>query len=206
MKNNFFKIVLPIGLLVFATFIIGSGCGSSVPDPAPTVVTCSTTNTPLQALLTALKTTQPETVTFDTQIHEYAFKMAVSGKICSIGYQSQPGIGNTPSYKMEILDNTGVLYSGNLSFDSAQVSYVSITPVSITANTTYIIRRTTLPAVNTINRIGSVVQASVSTAMFPHTTGNMTVTSANFYDVGALPPYGLLNAGMPRIDFAFTPN
>lgn len=205
MKTNLKKVVIPIFLLVTAVLIIGPSCSSPGFSPPP-VDLCPTTDTPLQKSLTAIKASgQAENITFDTEIHSYAFKMSVAGKICSIGYQSQPAITNMVSYKMEILNNSGVIYTENMAFNSSQVSYVAIPPVALLANTVYVIRRTTLPSVNIVNRIGSVV-ANAGTNYFPYTNGNMTITSSQFYDINSSTPTALANKGIPRIDFVFTPD
>ena len=205
MKTNLKKVVLPILLLVTAALIIGPSC-SGPGLPPPLADPCSTIGTPLQNSLTAIKASgQAENITYDTEIHSYAFKMSVAGKICSIGYQSQPAIANMVSYKMEILNNSGVIYTENMAFNSSQVSYVAIPPVALLANTVYVIRRTTLPSVNVVNRIGSVV-ANAGTNYFPYTNGIMTITSSQFYDINSSTPSALANKGIPRIDFAFIPD
>ena len=204
MKTNLKKVVLPILLLVTAALIIGPSCSGGFSPPV--VDTCSTIGTPLQNSLTAIKASgQAENVTYDTEIHSYAFKMSVAGKICSIGYQSNPAHTNMVSYKMEILNNSGVIYTENMAFNSSQVSFVAIPPVALLANTVYVIRRTTLPSVNVVNRIGSVV-ANAGTTYFPYTNGIITITSSQFYDINSSTPSALANKGIPRIDFAFIPD
>ena len=204
MKTNLKKVVLPIFLLVTAVLIIGPSCSGGFSPPV--VDPCSTIDTPLQNSLTAIKASgQAENVTYDTEIHSYAFKMSVAGKICSIGYQSNPAHTNMVSYKMEISNNSGVIYTENMAFNSSQLSFVAIPPVALLANTVYVIRRTTLPSVNVVNRIGSVV-ANAGTNYFPYTNGIITITSSQFYDINSSTPSALANKGIPRIDFAFIPN
>ncbi len=199
MKN---QIKNTIFIFVFGILLIG--CANPNPAPAP-VPACSSTNTIFNQLynnVVGLPGYQ-NTVSFDTEIHEYTFSFSQNKTICSIGYQSQPAIASVP-YKMEIIDNSTntVIYTGNHIFSSANTSYVSITPTSIIANQSYTIRRTMLVANagnNFANIRGRLVNQPGALVSFPQSFGIMTITSANFYQNGG----PLVNRGIPYIDFAY---
>lgn len=199
MKN---QIKNTIFIFVFGILLIG--CANPNPAPAP-VPACSSTNTIFNQLynnVVGLPGYQ-NTVSYDTEIHEYTFSFSQNKTICSIGYQSQPAIASVP-YKMEIIDNSTntVIYTGNHIFSSANTSYVSITPTSIIANQSYTIRRTMLVANagnNFANIRGRLVNQPGALVSFPQSFGIMTITSANFYQNGG----PLVNRGIPYIDFAY---
>lgn len=198
MKNNFKNI-----LTLFITGIIISSCSNgTTPIPVPP---CNATNTIFNQLYTSVVALpgHQNTITFDTEIHEYTFTFSQTKTICSIGYQSQPAIANVP-YLMEIVDvNTNtVIYSGNHVFSSANTSYVAIIPTLIVANQPYTVRRTMLVANagnNFGNIIGRVVNQPGALVSFPQNLGIMTITGANFYQNGG----PLVNRGIPYIDFAY---
>jgi hypothetical protein len=199
MKSTFKNIGL---LIVLGLTMVSCSTGTSTPVP---VSACSSTNTifnQLYANVVALPGHQ-NTVTFDTEIHEYTFTFSQNKTICSIGYQSQPAIAAVP-YKMEIIDNNTntVIYTGNHVFSFANTSYVSITPTPIIANQSYTIRRTMLltnAGNNFANIIGRVVNQPGALVSFPQSFGIMTITGANFYQNGG----PLVNRGIPYIDFAY---
>lgn len=164
---------------------------------------CITTNSDFSQLFTQVSTTAgySETISYDTEIHEYTFELSNPKTICSIGYQSQPGIANTP-YTIEIIDNTSssTIYSGNHVFSSTSTSYVQIGPVNLNANTSYTIRRIQLNWQNQFsNLIGRLTWYNNGTLPFPYISGDMTITSANFYQAGG----PLLEQGIPYIDIVF---
>ncbi len=191
-----------IGLLIVLGLTIASCSTGTTPVPVPA---CSSTNTIFNQLynnVVALPGYQ-NTVTYDTEIHEYTFTFSQTKTICSIGYQSQPAIAAVP-YKMEIIDNNTntVIYTGNHVFSSANTSYVSITPTLIIANQSYTVRRTMLLANagnNFANIIGRVVNQPGALVSFPQSFGIMTITGANFYQNGG----PLVNRGIPYIDFSY---
>jgi len=191
-----------IGLLITLGVTLVSCSTGTTPVPVPA---CSSTNTIFNQLynnVVALPGYQ-NTVTYDTEIHEYTFTFSQTKTICSIGYQSQPAIAAVP-YKMEIIDNNTntVIYSGNHVFSSANTSYVSISPTLIIANQSYTVRRTMLLANagnNFANIIGRVVNQPGALVSFPQSFGIMTITGANFYQNGG----PLVNRGIPYIDFSY---
>jgi hypothetical protein len=159
-----------IGLLIALGVTLVSCSTGTTPVPVPA---CSSTNTIFNQLYTnvvALPGYQ-NTVTYDTEIHEYTFTFSQTKTICSIGYQSQPAIAAVP-YKMEIIDNNTntVIYTGNHVFSSANTSYVSISPTLIIANQSYTVRRTMLltnAGNNFANIIGRVVNQPGALVSFP---------------------------------------
>jgi hypothetical protein len=191
-----------IGLLIALGVTLVSCSTGTTPVPVPA---CSSTNTIFNQLYTnvvALPGYQ-NTVTYDTEIHEYTFTFSQTKTICSIGYQSQPAIAAVP-YKMEIIDNNTntVIYTGNHVFSSANTSYVSISPTLIIANQSYTVRRTMLltnAGNNFANIIGRVVNQPGALVSFPQSFGIMTITGANFYQNGG----PLVNRGIPYIDFSY---
>ncbi|WP_310379748.1 hypothetical protein [Flavobacterium sp.] len=201
MKNNFFKIVLPLGLLVFATFIIGSGCGSSVPDPV--TFTCSTTGTEFQQLYDQVKIANPkfsDITTIDLTTHEYTFYVDTDETICSIGYQGNANLytANIP-YTIEIYNNSAgtLLYSGNHVFGSVSTSYKPITGVALSGGTSYTIKRIANDYLGDIaNTTGRVLSFSAVSTVLPVTFGGLSIKATNFYGKGGPIP----NAGIPYID------
>lgn len=208
MKKIFLKIGLPVALLVVATFIIGPGCGSSVPTPVVTTPPCPTTNTLFQQVFAATAAAHPtfqDNVTMDLLTHEYTFNVNANKTICSIGYQGNATLfaSNLP-YTIEIVDTAtnAVIYTGNHLFNSTATSYVSITPVNLIANQSYTIRRTLPPGGfggNIGNTVGRILSFTAASGGFPASTGGFTITGSNFYGTGG----PAVNFGIPYIDIVF---
>ncbi|WP_310557391.1 hypothetical protein [Flavobacterium sp.] len=192
-----------LGIIALLTLAISSctNPNGTVTFPLPPCTTVNTTFDQLYNNVVALPGYVND-VTYDTEIHEYTFQLSANKTICSVGYQSQPAIANTP-YLIEIVDATNTpIYSGNHVFSSANTSYVSITPTAIIANQSYKMRRTILVANAgnlSSNVIGRLVRQNGALVSFPQNFGIMTITSANFYQNGG----PLLNMGIPYIDIAF---
>jgi hypothetical protein len=189
------------------TFLLGIalvGCSPS-PNPSPTTTAaCNTVNTDFDQLYSSVLASAGHVndIAYEREVHEYTFQLSVNKTICSIGYQSQTAIANTP-YLIEILDPTNTpIYSNSHVFSSVNTSYVSITPTPIIANQSYKIRRTILVA-NAANLssnvIGRLVRQNGALVTFPKNFGIMTITTANFYQNGG----PILNRGIPYIDIAF---
>lgn len=191
------------GIIALVTIAISS-CTNPNGTVTPIATACNNVNTDFDQLYNSVVALPGHLndITFDTEIHEYTFQLSANKTICSIGYQSQPAIANTP-YLIEILDPTNsVIYSNPHVFSSTNTSYVSITPTPIIANQSYKIRRTILLSnANSQfgNIIGRVVRQNGALVSFPKTFGIMTITSANFYQNGG----PLLNRGIPYIDIVF---
>ena len=204
MKTTFKKTIF---LFLFGLLIVSCTPATSPSNPPPSTLACSSANTSFQQLYANVLTIPgySNAVSYDTEVHEYQFKMNANVSICSIGYQSQTAIASVP-YKMEILDASNlVLYSGNLVFSSGSTSYVSITPVPIVAGQIYTMRRTMLlsaAAGNFGNIIGRLVNLPGALTSFPQTFGAMTITSASFYQQAASGS-PLTNRGIPYIDFSY---
>ena len=204
MKTTVKKIAL---LFLFGALILSCTPATSPANPPPSTLACSSANTSFQQLYANMLTIPNylNAVSYDTEVHEYQFKMNANVSICSIGYQSQTAIASVP-YKMEILDASNVvLYSGNLIFSSATTSYVPITPVPIVAGQIYTMRRTMPLAAaggNFGNVIGRLVILPGALTSFPQTFGAMTITGSSFYQqVASGSP--LTNRGVPFIDFSY---
>lgn len=201
LKFNLFK----KATLLFLATVTLLGCNpNGTTNPIPLPPPCNSVNTDFQQLYTNVVNLagHQNTITFDTEIHEYTFQLSVNKTVCSIGYQSQPAIATTP-YLMEIVDASNtVIYSGNHVFSSANTSYVPITPTPLLANQNYTVRRTILlvnAGNNFANIIGRLVNQPGALVSFPQSFGIMTITGANFYQNGG----PLLNRGIPYIDLTF---
>ncbi|OYQ34025.1 hypothetical protein CHU92_12365 [Flavobacterium cyanobacteriorum] len=161
-----------------------------------TANSCVTTNTLFAQAYNSISGN--EQFIMDTYTHEYTFSISQAGTVCSIGYKGETA---TLAYLIEIVDdNNTVLYTGNHTFSNTAISYVSIPPVSLEANTNYTIRRS-IPNNNNGTGVGTVKQGA--TDILPVTEGNITIHQARFYGGGGTnaPNYVLL----PMIDFVFRP-
>lgn len=209
LRRTNFKIVkfdlFKKGLLLFVVTISLLGCNpNGTTNPIPLPPPCTSVNTDFQQLYTNVVNLagHQNTISYDTEIHEYTFQLSANKTVCSIGYQSQPAIAATP-YLMEIVDASNtVIYAGNHVFSSANTSYVPITPTPLLANQNYTVRRTILLANagnNFANLIGRLVNQPGALVSFPQSFGVITITSANFYQNGG----PLVNRGIPYIDLTF---
>jgi hypothetical protein len=197
--KSFYKIISIIFISVF--FI---NCSSD--DQNNGQETCDTGNTNFQQLYTATlagNSAYDDYTNMDLLTHEYTFTIGSSQTVCSIGYQGNANLHATgiPYYKIEIVDNsTGtIIHSGNYDFDDAQTEYFSITPVTLSAGTSYTIKRTVTNDLNDIgNTVGRILRFNGS-APYPLTYGDITITASDFYgDGGPVNDYGI-----PYIDMAF---
>jgi hypothetical protein len=201
--KQFLTIGVPAILLGVAVFVIGPACG---PGPGPTVAaSCDTTNSAFRQLYLNSKNTlsgSTEINSWDLLTHQYSFKVSVSKTICAIGYQGNAAVfaAGVP-YTIEITNSTGtVLFTSNYVFSSTRVDYRSISPLVLTANQTYIIkRRLTNNLSNLANNMGKVLSFNVGN-QFPITVGDLTLTASTFYDAA---PGSLVNLGIPYIDIVF---
>lgn len=145
--------------------------------------------------------------TMDTWTHEYTFSLSQTGTICSIGYKAeyQP----TPIlYLIEILDSeNNVLYSGNHSFSTTMMGYVSIPAVPVVAFEQYTIRRS-IESYDVGMGVGTVLHRSqntgAQTALLPTTQGSIIIHQSRFYGGGGSLDPDLYS--VPMIDFVFKPN
>ncbi len=186
--NKSFIFILITGLSLVS-------CKKDASDPA--VDCASNASRDMEAFFNAIHT-QPEYALYETMdltTHEYYFVPSVDIQICGIGYKSQ---NNSLNYDMVIEDNSGVLYSGTHSFDSAQFSYVSVPPVTLIAGTTYTIKRTVSTG-NLNETIGPVTRESdnggnIVPFNFPVNLGQITITGSSFYGMGGpVDDYGIPN-------------
>lgn len=168
-------------------------------DPtAPTCVTSSTEFRSIYQVLLDSGHTQNDTM--GTEIHEYSFYLSEDRRICRFGYDSQPQMMSTP-YTIEIVDSVTAtqVYSSSHSFYAAGTMLVQASsPVLLQAGVTYTIRRIQTDwGTDTTALYGRVVE--LAPLSFPLSSGDMTITSSNFYNVGGPSP----NYGLPYIDIVF---
>jgi hypothetical protein len=175
---------------------------SCSPTPTPTA-TCNSVNTDFQQLYTATlasNTSFSNYTTMDLVTHEYTFIVNVNKQVCTIGYQGNAILfANNIPYKIEIVDNSTstIIYSGNHIFNSTTTDYQSIPLTSLTAGTSYTIKRTVTNFLGNVgNTIGRICRFAPAPQPFPVTFGVLTITSSNFYGSGGPVP----NFGIPYID------
>ncbi|MCM4173952.1 hypothetical protein DHD32_21000 [Arenibacter sp. TNZ] len=182
-------------ILVFG-FISCSPDDNNVPDSD-----CDNSTSEFQTLYQNMITSgHTDTVTYDTEIHEYTFELSTTEEVCGIGYQSQPGIATTP-YVIEIVESntTTIIYSGSHTFSDTATSYVTPTAIiSLQAGTSYTIKRIqTNWGASIGNTIGRM--ATNNAMSFPYTNGSMTITSSKFHQNGGT----AIDFGVPYIDIIF---
>jgi hypothetical protein len=181
--------------------ILVLGIVSCTPDDGDPTVFCDNSTSEFQALYQNMITSgHTDTVTYDTEIHEYTFELATTEEVCEIGYQSQTGIATTP-YVIEIVDNitSTIIYSGSHTFSATGTSYVApLATITLQAGTSYTIKRIqTNWGANIGNTIGRL--ATTNTMSFPYTYGIMTITGSNFHQNGG----PAIDFGVPYIDIIF---
>ena len=138
---------------------------------------------------------------YDSEVHSYSFEVSVPKTICSIGYQSQPAISQTP-YLFEIWDSVAntIVYSGSHVFSATAMSYASIPPLSLIPNHTYTVKRiqTNYTMFNEI--IGRIIHKPQFQQMqFPIMQGSLKITSSRFYGNAGL----LIDRAIPCIDIVY---
>jgi hypothetical protein len=181
MKKIFLQIVLPILIIGGAILSIGISCCGPGPNPIPAVTPCDTAATKFMTLYNAHSFAN--NYNLDFQVQEYTFKSNVAGSICAVGYQGHPNLAAGNYYKIEIIDATSstVLSTGVYTFASTYRSYQNfVTPISIAANTAYIVRRTV------VNNLGSVANTLTNYKQIgpalPLTNGTLSITATKGYD------------------------
>lgn len=187
--------------LISLMSLLNSGCGSSSTDPTP----CSTTGTYFQAIYsnTTAAAGNTDMVTYDSEIHEYSFRLSSNKTVCSVGYQSQPAIASLP-YTIELRDSTShtTVFSISSTFSSSATSYVSVpsNPV-LTTGHVYTLKRIITSygglITNTVGRMA--ISTSFTPISFPYSSGDMSIISSKYYQ-NATP---VANIGIPFIDIVF---
>jgi hypothetical protein len=208
--KKFILTTLPALFVLGAILVIGSGCpGSAVDEPAPPVAVCNTSTTPFKTLYSGLKantSAYQELNLIDLTTREYVFELTGGDtKLCSIGYKAEPGIPSG-TYKMSLIDNGTVLFTGNLSFSATGMSYVGITPVQLQLNRPYMLRREALNyAGNLANTVGNLLAVPTGAALtLPIVGTNIKIIQTSFYGVnGTGGPFN--NKYLPNIDFGTQP-
>ena len=181
--------------------ILVLGIVSCTPDDGDPTVFCDNSTSDFQTLYqNTIIAGHSDNVTYDTEIHEYTFMLSASQEVCEIGYQSQPGIANTP-YVIEIVDNTttNTIYTGSHIFSSTGTSYATPSAtINLVAGTSYTIKRI---QTNWGNNIGNTIGrlATTNTMSFPYTYGIMTITGSKFHQNGG----PAIDFGVPYIDIIF---
>ncbi len=201
MKNFILKITLPLLITGAAILSIGTNCAPNS-QVVVTAATCDTLSTKFMTLYNAH--TPINNYGMDLQVAEYTFKSSVAGSICAVGYLGNPNLTTGNYYKIEIIDviNSTVLSTGVYNFGSTVRNYKSLlAPVSITANSPYIMRRTV------VNNLGIILNTNTNYKnvgpILPLTNGNLTITSTKAYDFYTNTAVNVNNNGiLPCIDFA----
>lgn len=198
-KNQISKSKLCMAVFVFAIIsMLSIGC-----TPTPTPTPCNTSNTLFHQIFTNVATAPGDTdiVTYDSEVHEYYFKLSANKTVCSIGYQSHPTL---PTYLIQLRDSTTqtTLFSYTGTFSASATSYVSVPTVALTAGHIYTVRRIAISYgglfSNIVGRIAK-KNGAMSLPSFPYTVGVMSVIGSNFYqNAGAAPIFGI-----PFIDIVF---
>lgn len=203
MKKIILTIVLPATVIAAAVLAVGSSCGTLTPTPLP--VSCDTTAVSrYMTLYNAAAGT--DFYGYDVQVYEYTFKTSTNGSICAVGYQGHPNLSGLAAYKIELIDATtsAVLFTGTYAFNSNARSYKNITPLTITANQPYILRRT---VVNNLGDVGNTKShfKQIPSPFAPIVNGQLTITATKTYEqYGAAAPYNItINGVLPCIDFVF---
>lgn len=199
MKTTYAKL---INLFLIAVIsYLSTGCGPSTTTPAP----CNTTGTDFQAIYSNTTTAAGNTdmVTYDSEIHEYSFRLSANKTVCSVGYQSQPAIAGTP-YTIELRDSTThtTVFRISSTFSSSATSYVSVSSnPTLTAGHIYTIKRIMTSWGSSItNAIGRMaISTSFTPLSFPTSSGDMSIIGSKYYQ-NATP---VANLGIPFIDIVF---
>ncbi len=194
------KKIISIAVITLSALFFASCTSSPPPQPA-----CNTANSPFSQLYASLaaNSAYQDISTMDLITHEYTFTLSSNKTICSIGYQSNANISTQP-YDIEIADAANnIVYSGSHVFSSSATQYVTLsTPVTLSANTSYTIRRyANNYGGNISNTVGRMVKMAGNTGpvTFPVTAGVMTITGSRFYGTGG----PLADYGIPFIDIIF---
>ena len=138
---------------------------------------------------------------YDSEVHSYSFEVNVPKTICSIGYQSQPAISQTP-YLFEIWDSVAntIVYSGSHVFSSTATSYASIPPLSLIPNHTYTVKRIQTNYTMFHEIIGRIIyKPQFQQMQFPIMQGALKITSSRFYGNAGI----LIDAAIPCIDLVY---
>lgn len=162
---------------------------------------CNTSSSDLQTLFSILTLNgYTQSYTMEAEIHAYTFRLQQGATVCKIGCQSTPALEDT-SYLIEIIDSTtnNLIYSGSHRFSANITSYATPdSTIQLQAGTSYTIRRIqTHWGSTTGNTVGRIIRKN--TMEFPYTSGNMLITSSDFYQNGG--PYP--NQAIPLIDLIF---
>lgn len=176
-------------------------CTKDADDTSP--IPCNTSNPDFFSLysITAQNQQCVDQHIYDSEVHSYSFEVNVPKTICSIGYQSQPAISQTP-YLFEIWDSVAntIVYSGSHVFSATATSYASIPPLSLIPNHTYTVKRiqTNYTLYNDI--IGRIIHKPQFQQMqFPIMQGALKITSSRCYGNSSI----LIDAAIPCIDLVY---
>ena len=189
-----------IAMICAIGFLVAS-CKKDADAPSPSP--CNTSNPDFFSLYSVTAQNQQciDHHIYDSEVHSYSFEVSVPKTICSIGYQSQPSISQTP-YLFEIWDSIAntIVYSGSHIFSATATSYASIPPLSLIPNHTYTVKRiqTNYTMYNDI--IGRIIHKPQFQQMqFPIMQGSLKITSSRFYGSSSV----LIDAAIPCIDLVY---
>lgn len=176
----------------------------AVSDCVEEVVSCIADSTPFTSVFESALNVEgvQETTIWSAVTHEYTFSLDTDGVICTIGYQADMNGGE---YILEILEEDGtVLYSGMHDFEADELNYVSITPVTVTANQKYIIKRSRPDAIG-----GGLCKAAMKVEglepLLPLTSDGLTIYSTRYYGGGTGSEEQVYHL-VPFISFGFSAN
>lgn len=174
-------------------FILVLGC-TKKEDHYPTS-NCNTSSSDMQTLFKVLTLGgYTQSYSMETEIHAYTFRLQESKQVCKIGYQSTPALEDS-TYRIEIVDSVSntLVYSGSHQFLAGHTSYVTPdSTIQLQAGTSYTIRRIQTNWGSTIgNAVGRIIRKN--SMQFPYTSGNMLITSSEFYQNGGPIPMRLFH-------------
>jgi hypothetical protein len=175
-------------LILISTLLIGCACAEKQSTY------CDSSNTEFNQLYNYVLSmpTNQDLIAGHVELHSYSFEVTMPKKICSIGYQSIPGM-ETTAYHIELYDDTNsmVIYSGDHTFSSVTTSYVSIGSIPLIVGHSYTIKRIQSNWGSTIeNTVGRVARGQIANINFPITAGALKIRGPHFgFGFGAALPY-----------------
>ena len=167
---------------------------------------CPNADHPMEDLFTANANLDEylSIVDYQTETHEYSFRLLQDGVICSVGYLADTSVSN---YIIQILDANGtILVDEEIKFASDALEFRPIPDINIIANEEYTIRRICKDYPSDVHLAGSILKANnvpIGTPQLslPLTEGDLVITAVAFYGKNEEVPNAI-----PRIEFGFEAN
>lgn len=164
---------------------------------------CPNADHPIEDLFVANANSEEYLTTrgYETETHEYSFKLIEDGVICSVGYLADTSVS---SYIIQILDsNETILVDEEIKFPSDVLGFRPIPDVSVIANEEYTIRRICKDYPADVHLAGAILKADnvpIGTPILelPFTNESLIITSVAFYGKNEESPNAI-----PRIEFGF---